>query len=806
MPPRCGAFVCLLLVLAAGGCRNDAPPFDYPCDAETGTAGTATLAIDVGAVESAGDDDGAEDVDWDDEGDSGGPAEGYLADGPYDAERGHGWLGDGEAAAKAAWFVDFFPVGTHDSSNPWSDHEAYHRTVAPYLSYVSGLTGYRVDVPDGAYRVTLMFTEPSFPEPGLRVFDVSSHGVVLLDDLDLAARAGQDQIVDIAVQVLARDGAIELQLKAETDEPPVLAGLRIEPAVEGAGNAPASLESRAGGGEGLLRWAWPSEPARGWLVARSIAGGDHEAVSGQLVLSPSFVDRDRSAGEQLSYRVWPVGADCSAGPPADSASITVVDVSELGLPVIDVTVDAAEFAAIHADPTEDLEAAMTVTSGSDSGSGIIRLRGQSTRWVPKRSFYLKLDSGTLDGRDRLKLLAEQNPPSRLWQLAAYDLFARMGSVASVARPVVLRINGQVYGVYDDIEHVGDDYLESRGYGVDDRFRAGYVDFGLRYDDQGGVDLEGFEKKANETEPSPELEQLLIWLNTAAEHQLEEELEQTIDVDVMVDYMAGQILIANPEVIDGAHYLILDPASGAFLMAPWDLNNDTWDRSWLPLANNTAYAAGGGFHYWLWTRLMGSTTFREQLVARLEVLATGVFAQDTPGRIDSFEQLVGPALAVEPFLFTRRYEAWVASGPPRMHAFIDERAANLSGELAGFAQLGATGPVIVSVTGGSGASVSIENRGDEEISLTGCHLATDTYELAMLELEGWLEPGAAATREFDGIEPAGGYLVLSCGEGEGEGEGDEEEGGALITSIVFYPTLADGEEYRRTGDGWAVGSP
>ena len=794
------------LWLAGSSCRGDAPPFDYPCEAETGSVGAATLAIDVGATEDGsvppGDDD--EEEKEDDDG-AGGPADGYLADGPYDAARGHGWLGEGEAAAKASWFVDFFPVGTHDHTNPWSDHAAYHQTIAPYLSYVSGLTGYRVDVPDGAYRVTLMFTEPSFPEPGLRVFDVSSNGVVLLDNLDLAARAGQDQIVDIAVQALAKDGAIELTLTAETDELPVLAGLRVEPAVEGGPDASTTLENRAGAGEGMLRWDRPADPTRGWLVARSVDGGEFEAVSGQLALGPSFVDGGRTAGEQLSYRVWPVGADCTAGPPTDSAAVTVLDATELGLPVIDVTVDAEEFASIHADPSADLEAAVTVTCGTDSGSGIIRLRGQSTRWVPKRSFYLKLDSGTLDGRDRIKLLAEQNPPSRLWQLAGYDLFARLGSPAPAARPVLLRINGSVYGVYDDIEHVGDRFLESRGYGVDDRFRAGYVDFGLRYNDQGGVDLAGFEKKENEAEPSPELEQLLIWLNTAAEHQLDEELAQYLDVDRMVDYMAGQILIANPEVIDGAHYLILDPASGLFWMVPWDLNNDTWDRSWLPLATNTAYEAGGGFHYWLWTRVMGSPTFREQLVTRLEELSAVEFAQTTPGRIDDLEQFIGPALAVEPFLFTRRYDDWVDSGPPRMQAFIDERAATLDEALMEFAQLGQTGPVIATVAGGNGPHVTLENRGMEEVSLVGCHLSTDAYELAMLELEGWLEPGGTVSIEFDGVAVDGGYLVLSC-VGEGEGEGEGEESAARITSIVFYPPLASGEVYRRTEDSWAVVGP
>ncbi len=790
----------LLPLLAAGcwlGCGGDGPPFDVDCAAAQGAPGTASLAIDVGAT--AEDDQGEEGEDEDS-----GPAAGFLADGPYDASRGFGWLGDGEVESRAAWVVDVFPVGVHDTANPWSDPDAYHATVAPYLTWVRGLSGYRVDVPDGAYRVTLMFIEPLYPEPGLRVFDVSCNGLLLLDDLDLAARAGQDQIVEIAVQAVASDGTLELELSAVSGDAPLLAGLRVEPAVAGAGDAPAELEARAGTAEGLLRWARPADPTRGWAVARSVDGGPFEPVSAQPVPIPSLVDGPRTAGETLRYRVWPVGADCSVGPPAESAAIEVLDPADLGLPVIDVTVDPADLAAIHADPEATLEVPAAVSSGADAASGIIRLRGQSTRWLPKRSFYIKLDRGTVDGRDRLKLLAEQSPPTRLWQLAAYDLLERMGSLASRARPVLLRINGATYGVYDDIEHVGDDLLTDRGYGIDDRFRVGYDDFGLRRDDTGAVDLSGFEKKENEDEPSPELEALLVWLNTAPQHELDAQLDTYVDADVLVDYMVGQVLIANPEVVDGSHYLILDPASGAFLMAPWDLNNDTWTAASQPLALYTAYAPLWGFQSWLWTRLLDSPTYRARLVARLAEVAADEFAAQTPGRIEALDGLIAPGLAVEPFLFTRRYDAWAADGAARMIDFVSRRAAAVDESLADLADLGETGVVLVAVETGAAPAVTLENRDADAVDLAGCSLTADLAEPGAVPLEGTLEGAAAVSIATDVVAADGGYLALSCPEdGGGDDEEDDEGGGAAIRSLVFYPPLADGQIYLRDGDGWSV---
>ncbi len=49
------------------------------------------------------------------------------------------------------------------------------------------------------------------PEPGLRVFDVSVAGTVLVRDLDLAKEVGQHVVVAIATQVAATGGALELQ-------------------------------------------------------------------------------------------------------------------------------------------------------------------------------------------------------------------------------------------------------------------------------------------------------------------------------------------------------------------------------------------------------------------------------------------------------------------------------------------------------------------------------------------------------------------------------------------------------------------
>ena len=59
-----------------------------------------------------------------------------------------------------------------------------------YYSYLDSVTDYRIDIPDGNYKVELSFIETEKIQPGDRVFDVSINGERLINHLDLAAEYG----------------------------------------------------------------------------------------------------------------------------------------------------------------------------------------------------------------------------------------------------------------------------------------------------------------------------------------------------------------------------------------------------------------------------------------------------------------------------------------------------------------------------------------------------------------------------------------------------------------------------------------
>ncbi|MBW2536690.1 MAG: CotH kinase family protein [Deltaproteobacteria bacterium] len=702
--------------------------------------------------------------------------------------------------------ADFMPIGTHTPDSSWatradrwalhgvpaavSDSKAaYHRQSDIYRTAVDGLSGYRVDLPNGLYRVTLQFIEPFAPEPGLRVFDVSAGDTVLVNDLDLAKVAGQHVIVSTSARVAVSGGKLELKFDAKSELPPVLAGLIIEPATDAPPDAPSGLTVRGGAGEALLRWDLPASAPRGWIVERSVNGGAYERVSRTPIVVPVFIDHHRKVGERIRYRVSELKASCAASVFAESDEVTIRDPGSYGLPVIDLQVDPKAFASIHIDPSQDTEVPVTVRSGSKSASGTIRLRGASSRWMPKRSFRIKLDSGKIDGRDRLKLLAEAGDSTRLSQLLAFDLYRRMGAVASSARAVLVRINGILYGVYNDIEHVGDAFLEKRGYqGNGDRFRAEYAAFDLRYDAGGKVDVTGFEKKENETDPSPELEKLLVWLNTAPEHELDAGLSSYLDQAVLVDYLAGQILFSNWEPADGGHYVVLDPDTGRFLLIPWDFNNGTWIQAAMPLTNNTLFHVGGANR--LWTRAMGSRRFRSLLADRLQELIANEFGSATDAAVDATYNTISAAVEVEPFIWRHRLEDVVRAGPQDIHEFLSARRDFVTRSLPAFRRLGEAS---VTITRVASSSVTIENRSERAVDLASCILTGDLERMERAPLGGELPAGGARSVSFV-RDSAGGMLLLICEIGDGASR-----------SLVYYPPLSGDQAYLRSDGKWSVQS-
>jgi beta-galactosidase len=88
-----------------------------------------------------------------------------------------------------------------------------------FNSYRIGTFSYRLPVPDGKYKVTLRFVEPTASAAGERVFNVSVNGKLLLKKLDVfTAAGGKLKGVEKTVNASAHDGALVIEFAPEKAE------------------------------------------------------------------------------------------------------------------------------------------------------------------------------------------------------------------------------------------------------------------------------------------------------------------------------------------------------------------------------------------------------------------------------------------------------------------------------------------------------------------------------------------------------------------------------------------------------------
>jgi hypothetical protein len=97
-----------------------------------------------------------------------------------------------------------------------------------YQTYASRLVKYVVRIPNGAYKLTLHFSDPVFASGDNRRFDVYVNGRKEIPNLDIAAEVGQNAALDKVIEnVSVSDHLLEVHFAALIDFP-ICSGLTLE--------------------------------------------------------------------------------------------------------------------------------------------------------------------------------------------------------------------------------------------------------------------------------------------------------------------------------------------------------------------------------------------------------------------------------------------------------------------------------------------------------------------------------------------------------------------------------------------------
>jgi hypothetical protein len=270
-----------------------------------------------------------------------------------------------------------------------------------------------------------------------------------------------------------------------------------------------------------------------WADERPVLGGFHlgfklSADGGEIGLARpdgSYIDRVHYGAQETDFSaarqpdassgwttVWnvtpgaanaagtgqPMGLEQPTAPPEEIAAVGDLTEHILGydrMPALEIIVSAANVAALEAQPLVDVPATL-VFQGRTYGPVGLRLKGQNSFQPFSQKPSLRINVDEYEDKAKfwgLKDLTLNNmtlDPSQMHERLAYWVMRNAGVPASRANHLVLTVNGQLYGLYANVETVKKQmvarwFADNTGplfEGTDVDFQAQYID---RYELESG---------------------------------------------------------------------------------------------------------------------------------------------------------------------------------------------------------------------------------------------------------------------------------------------------------------------------------
>lgn len=223
-----------------------------------------------------------------------------------------------------------------------------------------------------------------------------------------------------------------------------------------------------------------------------------------------------------------------------------------------------------------------------------RLRGNTSREAAKKSFKVSFNT-FIRGRDflgieKLNLNGEHNDPSIIRSKLCCDLFHQAGIIASRANHVKVYINGNYYGLYINVEHIDEEFIEKNFSGPTGNLWKCLYPADLNYLgsspalyqnlSSGGRPV--YELKTNEEAADfSQLARFIRIINLTPLASLPDSLENIADVGNILSYFAMDVLLGSWDdyrSLMNNYYLYYSFEDGKFMIIPYDYDN-TFGIDW-----------------------------------------------------------------------------------------------------------------------------------------------------------------------------------------------------------------------------------
>jgi spore coat protein H len=289
-----------------------------------------------------------------------------------------------------------------------------------------------------------------------------------------------------------------------------------------------------------------------------------------------------------------------------------------------------------------------------------RLRGNTSRFSRKKSFKVSFNTftqgGKFDGVEKINLNGEHNDPSIIRAKLGWDLMRAAGVPAPRSNHVEFYINDDYFGLYINVEHIDEEFTESRfGTKNGNLYKCLYpADLAYLGSDPNLYKFQAngrraYALKTNENvDDYSNLAEFIDILNNTSLNNLPCELEKVFNVDLYLKAMAVDIITANwdgPIFNKNNFYLYENPRTGKIEYIPYDLDN-TFGIDWFNIDWGTR-----NIYSWspsnetrpIYTRLMAVPEYKDQYTFHLTELLNGFM--DNPGYfsyIDNIKAMIDPS--------------------------------------------------------------------------------------------------------------------------------------------------------------------
>ncbi len=294
-----------------------------------------------------------------------------------------------------------------------------------------------------------------------------------------------------------------------------------------------------------------------------------------------------------------------------------------------------------------------------------RLRGNTSRFSGKKSFKVSFNSfydGRFEGLEKLNLNGEHNDPTVLRSRLFWTMARNWGIPASRINHTRLYINGAYHGLYVNVEHIDEEFVEIRyGNKNGNLYKCLWpadLDYIGSNPDSYKLEVNGrrvYELKTNTDEDDySDLAHFIGVINLTSTVNLQAELEPIFNVNAFLKYYAFEILTGHWDGYaynKNNFYLYRNTASGKFEFIPYDGDNtfgiDWIGRDW---ANrNVNQWANTGEDRPLVKRLLQVPEYRNRLNFYLNELLNTHFHPDLMNaQIDELKNQIAPFISSDTY--------------------------------------------------------------------------------------------------------------------------------------------------------------